>query len=139
MICDRCHVPIVRSDNQDQPLCRWCLRHLRAGGGWALDSATPEGARDPIRCPLDLLDFRALIVFGEVPRYPNDSDFHGAASDVAHHEDDPAAHWRIEAVRWLMQNHGKPLDEGRPVIAGRTAARLWKLAERKQREAEAAT
>lgn len=131
MICDRCHLRIDRSDNPDQPLCNGCLRHLRAGGAWTLGSPTQAGAKR-LACPLDLLPFRALLLYGEVPLYPIGETFDLAVSDVACAADDPAAHWRVEAVRWRRgAGYGKPLEQGLPIIAGRTAARLWKLAERR--------
>ena len=104
-----------------------CLRHLRTGGAWEWSA--------PI-CHLDLLPFRAQVVYGEVPLYPSREEFDLAVTAVFHHPEDRAAHWRVEAVRWRRnEGHGKPLEDGLPVIAGRLGARLWKLAERRQAEA----
>jgi hypothetical protein len=138
MICDRCRARIERSDNPDQPLCSSCLRHLRAGGGWALGSPTPKAAHEPLRVDLDLLPIRAQVLYSAVPLYPIDSDFHTAASTVFHEEDEPAAHWRIEAVRWRIHHRGAPLDAAAlATIAGWTAARLLRLAEKRNEGASA--
>ena len=130
MFCDRCRTPITRSENPDQTLCSPCLDHLRAGGAWALGAPTSDAVRAQRCVDLDLLPLRAHVLFGEVPRYPTDDDFHGAASDVFHEEDEPATHWRLEAVRWRLHHPGTPLDDvALATIAGRTAARLFALAE----------
>lgn len=138
MICDRCKVPITHSGNPDQPLCDRCLNHLRVGGGWELGSPTPEPARSRLWCPLDLLPLRAHILYGEVPLYPIESDFHMAATDVAHAEEDAAAHWRIEAIRYRTQHRGAVFDDHvLAILAGRVAARLWRVAARRLADAEA--
>lgn len=132
MICDRCHARIHVSSNPDQPICACCARHLRAGGGWPLGSPTPAAALPRRPVDLELLPLRAHVIYGEVPLYPIRDDFELAACVVAHEADDPAAHWHIEAIRWRrVDGYGKPLEHGLPVIAGRVAARLWKLAERR--------
>jgi len=124
VICDRCRSRITSSENQDQALCGGCLAHLRAGGDWALGSPTPVHHQP--KFDLELLPFRAHVLFGEVPRYPITSDFHTAASDVFHEEAEPAAHWRLEAIRWRLQHQGGLLNDiALAVIAGQTAARLW--------------
>lgn len=136
MICSRCRRPLTSSSSFDQVLCAHCLRHLRAGGLWELGSPTPKGGRLRGPLDLDLLPLRAQVLFGEVPLYPTREYFERAALFVGFGE--PAADWYIEAVRWRRgAGYGKPLEDGLPIIAGRTAARLWRLAERNAREATA--
>lgn len=70
----------------------------------------------------DFLPVRAHILFGAVPAYPTDGDFHHAVS-VAFGREDVAADWRVEAIRWRRGNPGAELDL--PAIARATAARLF--------------
>lgn len=137
MICDRYKNRIEASANPDQPLCAPCYDHLHAGGAWARGSPTP-GGRKAAPIDLELLPFKAALAYGEVPLYPIAGDFEDAVSAALNAEDDPAAQWRLEAVRWRRQNPGRPLDPALPIIAGWTAARIWRLAEKRQRLAEQA-
>ena len=120
MICDRCRIPIAASGNPDQPLCGRCLAHLRAGGAWVLGSpaARPQalGPIDP-----DLLPLRAHVLYEPVPLYPIEGDFHLAASVVAAEPHEPAAHWRIEAIRERRAHAAIAFD---PEVLGRIAARV---------------
>lgn len=134
MICDRCRARIHYSSSPDQPLCACCIRHLRAGGAWPMGSPTPEAVRRRRPIDLDLLPFRAAMLYGAVPLYPIWDDLDRARFFLG---EGPAADWYMEAVRWrYMAGAGKPLEEGLPFIAGVVAARLWKLAERNARWAE---
>jgi hypothetical protein len=78
----------------------------------------------------DMLPLRAHVVYGEVPLYPIEADFHHAVS-VAFGAEDPAAEWRVEAVRWRLRNQGQPLsDAALKTIAVATAKRLQRRIER---------
>ena len=57
----------------------------------------------------DVLPLRAALLFGAVPLTPTSADFHLAVSDVYAAPEEPAAHWRVEAIRWRRVNAG-PLD-----------------------------
>lgn len=120
--CDRCRVlfssAVPRSDNPDQALCAGCCAHLRAGGTWALGSPTP-GAPPP--CPPEFLPLRAHLDFGATPLFPTESNFHLAASDVAR-TGEPAARWRLEAIRERRQRPGAPLDGPTLQVIGERAA-----------------
>ena len=72
----------------------------------------------------DALPLRSHILFGAVPRYPIEDDFHHAVS-VAFHANDAAAEWRIEAVRWRRSHSDGELDLH--AIATATAERLYQL------------
>lgn len=75
----------------------------------------------------DMLPLRAGIVYGPVPLYPTDSDFHIAASIVTR-DDDAAAHWQIEAIRERRVRPGALLDDATlRTIAIRVAKRLFDL------------
>ncbi len=75
----------------------------------------------------NFLPFRAHMVYGDVPRYPSESDFQMAAMEVSHSPDDAAAHWRLEAVRERRLRPAAPLSgDTLTVINARVAARLYK-------------
>lgn len=121
--CTRCRHRAANSDNHDQALCCSCCAHLRAGGGWELSA--PHAAPAPIQCPLEFLPLRSALLFGDVPCSPSEGDFILASVDVSHHADDPAAHWRLEAIRERRQRPGCALDDGALAAIGlRTAARF---------------
>lgn len=76
----------------------------------------------------DVLPLRAQFLFGPVPSHPTSGDFHLAVSDVEHHHDEPAAHWRLEAIRARIRHQGRSLAELRGQIITATAARLYAIA-----------
>lgn len=73
----------------------------------------------------DVLPLRAHVLFGAVPEFPTSGDFHQAVSDVEAERDEPAAHWRVEAIRARRIHMGVKLDELRGIINRATAARLF--------------
>ncbi len=77
----------------------------------------------------EFLPLRAGIMFGAVPEYPSDSDFHLAASAVKNEgTDDVAAHWQLEAVRFRRLNPGAKLDAtALKSIANAVAARIFRV------------
>lgn len=76
----------------------------------------------------EFLPLRAAIEFGDVPTHPTYGDFALAVSQVESTPDDPAAHWRVEAIRARRLQPGVPLNEVLRQIATATAARLYKRA-----------
>lgn len=74
----------------------------------------------------ELLPIRSEIVFGTLPQFPTAADYHAAVSDLEHNQDDPAAHWRVEAIRERRMRPGVTLDEATlREINRRVAARLY--------------
>lgn len=71
------------------------------------------------------LPFEASVRYGEVPLYPTSEDFHNFVS-TKFHEQRPAAHWHLEAIRWRRKHPGKPLNDGLKEIAIATAAATHK-------------
>lgn len=57
----------------------------------------------------DALPLRSDLLFGALPVNPTANDFHVAVSEVFSNPEEPAAHWRVEAIRWRRVNAG-PLD-----------------------------
>lgn len=72
-----------------------------------------------------LLPITSEIRYGSIPQYPTASDFHMASTCLAVNENDPAAHWRIEAIRERRMNPGRSLDEAMREINIRVASRLF--------------
>lgn len=86
-------------------------------------------AIDNFQGQFEFLPLRAHIMFGAVPEYPSEGDFHLAAMAV-HNEgtDDVAAHWRLEAVRYRRLNPGAPLNtQALKTIAEAVAARIFRV------------
>lgn len=74
----------------------------------------------------DFLPIRAHLVFGQVPQFPTDEDFHLAVSDVCHAEDDAAAHWQVEVIRERRIRPGAAFDAATmKAINLRVAKRLY--------------
>lgn len=97
----------------------------------AADEPAPLTKIDRFDGEFDFLPFAAHLEYGPVPEWPTSEDFHLAVS-VAFGADDPAAEWRVAAIRYRIANGGKPLDDAAlREIARETAARI----RRKQMEA----
>jgi hypothetical protein len=75
----------------------------------------------------EFLPIKSDLLFGPVPLYPTDSDFHLAASTVAANPDEPAAYWRMEAIRARRGHSCAKLDELMPRIMAATAQRLFQV------------
>lgn len=74
----------------------------------------------------DSLPIRAHILYGAVPTHPTSDDFQEAAMR-AENENDAAADWHLEAVRYRRHSPGALLtDEALRTIAQATSARLYK-------------
>ena len=65
---------------------------------------------DTFEGDFELLPLRAHFLFGRLPQCPSDADFHMAVTDAIPAQD-PAAEWRVEAIRFRRQNPGARLDE----------------------------
>jgi len=79
---------------------------------------------DTFEGDFELLPLRAHFLFGRLPQCPSDADFHMAVTDAIPAQD-PAAEWRVEAIRFRRQNPGARLDDiNLKTIARATAARL---------------
>lgn len=73
-----------------------------------------------------VLPLRADLVYGAVPSHPRESDFHMAVSDVEGNPHDDAAHYRVEAIRFLRKNPGASLaDDNMKAVLAATAERLY--------------
>lgn len=73
-----------------------------------------------------LLPLRAQIVYGDVPLFPKEADFHMAVSDVEGNPHDDAAHYRVEAIRFRRKNPGVTLaDDNMKAVLAATAERLY--------------
>lgn len=83
-------------------------------------------AIDRFEGDFDLLPIAAHLRYGEVPLYPVSEDFHNFVSTKVH-ERRPEACWQLEAIRWRLQNPGRPLNEGLKVIAVATAAAIFRM------------
>lgn len=76
----------------------------------------------------EFLPLRARIEFGEVPMYPTYEDFALAVTQVESTPDDPAAHWRVEAIRARRLQPGVLLNDVLKQINTATSARLYQRA-----------
>jgi hypothetical protein len=76
----------------------------------------------------DLLPLKAHILFGAVPTHPTYEDFALAVTEVFGNRFEPAAHWRVEAIRARRLQPGVKLDDVRVEINRATAKRLYEVA-----------
>jgi hypothetical protein len=73
----------------------------------------------------DVLPLRAHLLYGPVPTHPTSQDFQNAGCSGI--DDEAAARWRLEAIRWRMANpFPMPLDLR--AIANACAAKFYAAA-----------
>ena len=71
------------------------------------------GVKPPAECPPELWPLRAAFVCEPLPVNPTSEDFQAAAMSANRHfPDEPCFTWRLEAIRWRMQNRVGEMDLG---------------------------
>jgi hypothetical protein len=73
----------------------------------------------------DMLPLRAHIEYGAVPEYPTEGDFAMAVTMALGNAHDPAAQWRLEAIRERRLRPGVTLESAKAEINRRAAARMF--------------
>ena len=89
-------------------------------------ATSPLTKNDRFEGDFDFLPFLSCVEVGPVPEFPTSDDFQTWAIGA---DESPARRWKLEAIRYRIQNPGAKLEgEALKTIAVEVAKHLYRLA-----------